>query len=72
MCFKHMCLFVGPIREGEVENIGVREVSEKVRGDGMETQVLESGSLQGEGPSSIVVGEGEDGCMQGQVGLWIW
>lgn len=38
----------------------------------METQVLESGSLQGEGPSSIVVGEGEDGCMQRQVGLWIW
>lgn len=50
LCFKHMCLFVGPIREGEVENIGVREVSEKVRGDGMETQVLESGSLKGKVP----------------------
>lgn len=30
-----MCLFVGTIREGRVENIGVREVFEKVKGDRM-------------------------------------
>lgn len=30
-----MCLFVGTIREGKVENIGGRKVSEKVKGDRM-------------------------------------
>lgn len=31
-----MYVFVGLIKEGKVENIGVRGVSEKVKGDGME------------------------------------